>query len=234
MKSIKSFLFFGIILLLSLFIAFCSKNFNDSLVQTYFNNSEFRSELSVTIAKTSQDDIMILTEGKNAEPNALYFFQSLEIPKNIYFEIKNATIIKNKEILLIHSDNKNILLSMKDATIPEKVQKLENLVTYQGFGLINYKKPTSYQKVLALLKTEKETVNSRSAGNDIVISIDFATCKCVKDDPKASGALCKSGGPGSSSCSLDDTKELPHGIKIGSICSVNCNSGYFSCCMQDY
>ena len=230
MKFFKPFLFFGTFFIFSLFIAFCSKTMNDSIVTIDFDTSEVKDDLNITITKTSQDDIIIITQGKNAEPNTLYFFQSLNIPQNINIKMAKATFIKSKDYILVHSDSKNVLLSLKGAKIPEKVQKLDNLITYQGFGLNNYKKPESYIKVVAYLS--KVTVESRSAGNSYIVPIDFSSCKCYATGTDDKGA-CKSGGPGATACSADHRKTNAAGNTSGSACSVNFDKGYYACCITD-
>lgn len=53
------------------------------------------------------------------------------------------------------------------------------------------------------------------------------SCTCVQQGIPAE---CTNGGIGSSNCSVDSRYQVVGGNQIGSKCSVNCASGYYSCC----
>ncbi|MGB5026686.1 MAG: hypothetical protein WBO44_15135 [Saprospiraceae bacterium] len=57
--------------------------------------------------------------------------------------------------------------------------------------------------------------------------VSWISCTCVQQGIPAE---CANGGIGSSNCSVDSRYQVVGGNQIGSKCSVNCASGYYSCC----
>lgn len=57
--------------------------------------------------------------------------------------------------------------------------------------------------------------------------VSWISCTCVQQGVPAD---CSNGGIGSSSCSVDSKYQVIGGHHVGSKCSVNCASGYYSCC----
>jgi hypothetical protein len=170
-------------------------------------------------------------------------FQNLDSKRNTFFTLEAKEVTPNfglifSDLELIHMGGSLILNSLKEdykillqigeqVTYPE-ISAINFKYNFTGFGLGKY---PNHDR---LFLTDENTLNSRAVhsggggnwggGGPITPIIPDLSCGC---HPNGDSNGCKSGGTGSSSCSMSTGSG-----ENAQSCSTTCQSGYYACCNE--
>lgn len=180
------------------------QNFNDLITET--DGKSYQGEITSFV--TDSNEVVVKLAG---DINKLYILQKSKTPKKINIDRAQGQITYLKNALIINTLNPNNTYFLgvdndKGDKLRDRIQakvKLSN--TLSGYGLVE-------------MNIDDFDKYNFSENRSIYYSLSTAIGK-ANINTLMSG--CRSGGPGSTSCSYSDD---------GDGCSVSCSDGYYSCC----